>query len=75
MAAFRSGIGSQYREFEKVSLFPYCFSEIDVQPSDLTNAFGLKETGLIQMNTVLQKKSCMLKTTLKQKFLEVQLFY
>lgn len=35
-------------------LFPHCFSEMEVQPSDLTNAFGLKETGMTQINTVLQ---------------------
>lgn len=34
-------------------LFPYCFSETDVQTYDFTNGFVLKETGLIQMNTDL----------------------
>lgn len=34
-------------------LFPYCFSEMDVQTSDFTNGLVLKETGLIQMNTDL----------------------
>lgn len=56
-------------------LLEYSFSKMDVQPSDLTNAFGLKETGLIQINSFAEKVMHVKDSTLKQILREVQLFY